>query len=180
MHTLHEYTEFPAVVAYCFKKHTWYLSTSLPASLLFGRSRLLLCSLLPIYILFSDFSKILTSADQHSAQTTHFWEKEDSLPLSASSLHSGDRKTQLPTLWHRNGKENTSCGIYMLHELLQRIVVLETKFHAGLPKQVEHTADRHHGPPQNTAGESCESSESQQFIPSVEEQAETDQKTNQW
>ncbi len=59
-------------------------------------------------------------------------------------------------------------------------MVLETKFHAGLPKQVEHTADRHHGPPQYTAGESCESSESQQFIPSVEEQAETDQKTNQW
>ncbi len=31
-----------------------------------------------------------------------------------------------------------------------------------------------------TAGESCESSESQQFIPSVEEQAETDRQTNRW
>ncbi len=30
MRTLHEYTEYPAVVAYCFKKHTWYLSTSGP------------------------------------------------------------------------------------------------------------------------------------------------------
>ncbi len=28
MRTLHEYSEFPAVVAYCFKKHTWYLFTS--------------------------------------------------------------------------------------------------------------------------------------------------------
>ncbi len=35
-------------------------------------------------------------------------------------------------------------------------------------------------PPQHTAGESCESSESQQFIPSVEEQAETDRRTNRW
>lgn len=33
----------------------------------------------------------------------------------------------------------------------------------------EHAADRHHGPP--TAGESCESSESKRFIPSVGEQA---------
>ncbi len=63
------------------------------------------------------------------------------------------------------------------HKLLQRIVVLETKLFAGLPKQTEHTAD---GPPQHTAGESCESSESQQFIPSVEEQAETDRRTNRW
>ncbi len=60
------------------------------------------------------------------------------------------------------------------------IVVLETKLLAGLPKQVEHTADRHHGPPQHKAGESCESSEFQQFIPSVEDQAETDQQTNRW
>ncbi len=66
------------------------------------------------------------------------------------------------------------------HKLLQRIVVLETKLFAGLPKQTEHTADGHHGPPQHTAGESCESSESQQFIPSVEEQAETDRRTNRW
>ncbi len=65
------------------------------------------------------------------------------------------------------------------HKLLQRIVVLETKLFAGLPKQTEHTADGHHGPPQHTAGESCESSESQQFIPSVE-QAETDRRTNRW
>ncbi len=65
------------------------------------------------------------------------------------------------------------------HRLLQRIVVLETKLLAGLPKQVEHTAGGHHGPPQNTAGESWESSESQQFILSVEEQAEMDRQTNQ-
>uniref|UniRef100_A0A9J8C9U4 Uncharacterized protein n=1 Tax=Cyprinus carpio carpio TaxID=630221 RepID=A0A9J8C9U4_CYPCA len=65
-------------------------------------------------------------------------------------------------------------------KLLQRIVVLETKLLAGLPKQAEHSADRCHGPSQHTAGESHESSESQQFIPSVEEQAETDRHTNQW
>ncbi len=64
--------------------------------------------------------------------------------------------------------ESTCC--MNCHKLLQRIVVLETKLLAGLPKQTEHTADGHHGPPQHTAGESCESSESQQFIPSVEEQ----------
>ncbi len=63
------------------------------------------------------------------------------------------------------------------HRLLQRIVVLETKLLAGLRKQVENTADRHHRPPQHTAGESCES---QQFIPIVEEQAETDPQTNRW
>ncbi len=43
---------------------------------------------------------------------------------------------------------------------------------------MEHTADRHHGPHQHTAGESSESNESQQFIPSVEEQAKTDRQTN--
>ncbi len=71
--------------------------------------------------------------------------------------------------------ESTCC--MNCHKLLQRIVVLETKLLAGLPKQ---TADGHHRPPQHTAGESCESSESQQFIPSVEEQAETDRRTNRW
>ncbi len=74
--------------------------------------------------------------------------------------------------------ESTCC--MNCHKLLQRIVVLETKLLAGLPKQTEHTADGHHGPHQHTAGESCESSESQQFIPSVEEQAETDRRTNRW
>ncbi len=74
--------------------------------------------------------------------------------------------------------ESTCC--MNCSKLLQRIVVLETKLFAGLPKQTEHTADGHHGPPQHTAGESCESSESQQFIPSVEEQAETDRRTNRW
>ncbi len=69
----------------------------LTASLLFGHSRILLCVLLPIYVLFSDFSKILTSTDQHSAQIKIFWEKEDYLLSIASSLHSGDGKTQLPT-----------------------------------------------------------------------------------
>ncbi len=62
--------------------------------------------------------------------------------------------------------ESTCC--MNCYKLLQRIVVLETKLFAGLPKQTEHTADGHHGPPQHTAGESCESSESKQFIPSVE------------
>ncbi len=51
------------------------LTFLLPASLLFGRSCSQLCALLPIYVLFSDFLKILTSADQHSAQTTQFWHK---------------------------------------------------------------------------------------------------------
>ncbi len=74
--------------------------------------------------------------------------------------------------------ESTCC--MNCHKLLQRIVVLETKLFAGIPKQTEHTADGHHGPPQHTAGESCESSESKQFIPSVEEQAETDRRTNRW
>ncbi len=72
--------------------------------------------------------------------------------------------------------ESTCC--MNCHKLLQRIVVLETL--AGLPKQTEHTADGHHRCPQHTAGESCDSSESQQFIPSVEEQAETDRRTNRW
>ncbi len=75
-------------------------------------------------------------------------------------------------------EESTCC--MNCHRLLQRIVVLETKLLAGLPKLVEHTADCHHGPPQHTTSESCESSESQQFIPSVEEQAETDRQTNRW
>ncbi len=74
--------------------------------------------------------------------------------------------------------ESTCC--MNCHKILQRIAVLETKLLAGLPKQTEHTADGHHGPPQHTAGESCESSESQQFIPSVEEQAKTDRQTNRW
>ncbi len=91
--------------------------SSLPALLLFGRSCLLLCALLPIFVLFSDLSKILTSADQHSAQTTHFLEKEDSLPPTASSLHSGDRKIQLSTF--KQTRENASSGIYLLHELPQ-------------------------------------------------------------
>ncbi len=74
--------------------------------------------------------------------------------------------------------ESTCC--MNCHKILQRIAVLETKLLAGLPKQTEHTADDHLGPPQHTAGESCESSESQQFIPSVEEQAKTDRQTNRW
>ncbi len=74
--------------------------------------------------------------------------------------------------------ESTCC--MNCHRLLQRILALETKLLAGHPKQVEHKGYRHHGPPQHTAGESCESSESQQFIPSVEEQAATDRQTNRW
>ncbi len=74
-----------------------------------------LCSLFLFF--FSDLSKILTSADQHSAQTTHFLEKEDTLPPTASSLHSGDRKIQLSTF--KQTRENASSGIYLLHELPQ-------------------------------------------------------------
>ncbi|KAL0151420.1 hypothetical protein M9458_053206, partial [Cirrhinus mrigala] len=73
--------------------------------------------------------------------------------------------------------ESTCCT--NSHRLLQRIVVLETKLLAGLPKQAELSADRRHGPPQHTAGESRQPIESQQFI-SVEEQAETDRHTNRW
>ncbi|KAL0198137.1 hypothetical protein M9458_006677, partial [Cirrhinus mrigala] len=73
--------------------------------------------------------------------------------------------------------ESTCCT--NCHRPLQRIVVLETKLLAGLPKQVEHSADHCHGPLQHTAGESREPSESQKFI-SVKEQAETDRHTNQW
>ncbi len=95
------------------------------------------------------------------------------LPPTSSSLHSGDRKTQLPTFKQRRKKmplvESTCC--MNCHRLLQRIAVFETKLLAGFPKQAEHTADGHHEPPQHTAGDSCES---QQFISSVEEQAETD------
>ncbi|KAL0147246.1 hypothetical protein M9458_057449 [Cirrhinus mrigala] len=45
--------------------------------------------------------------------------------------------------------ESTCCT--NCHSLLQRIVVFETKLLAGLPKQAEHSTDRHHGPPQHTA-----------------------------
>ncbi len=110
-----------------------------------------------------------------------FWKKRTlCLPLPAvyipetekySCLHS-NRREKMPLV------ESTCC--MNCHKILQRIAVLETKLLAGLPKQTEHTADGHHGPPQHTAGESCESSESQQFIPSVEEQAKTDRQTNRW
>ena len=103
------------------------------------------------------------------------------LPPTASSLHSGDGITT--AYIQREERENASCWIHLLHELLQilqRIVILETKLLAGLPKQTEHSADHRHGPSQHTAGESHESSESQQFIPSVEEQAKTDRHTNRW
>ncbi len=110
-----------------------------------------------------------------------FWKKRTlCLPLPAvyipetekySCLHS-NRREKMPLV------ESTCC--MNCYKILQRIAVLETKLLAGLPKQTEHTADGHHGPPQHTAGESCESSESQQFIPSVEEQAKTDRQTNRW
>ncbi len=45
---------------------------------------------------------------------------------------------------------------------------------------MEHTADRHHGPPQHTAGECCELVKLNSFIQSLEEQAETDRQTNRW
>ncbi len=62
-----------------------------PALLPFGRS--CYCSALcSLFLFFSQiFLRFFTSADQHSAQTTHFLEKKDSLPPTASSLHSGDR-----------------------------------------------------------------------------------------
>ncbi len=135
--------------------------------------------MLLIYVLFSDLSKILTSARSARCSNNTFFGKS-CLPLPAayipetgkhSCLHS-HRREKMPLM------ESTCC--MNCHRLLQRIVVLETKLLAGLPKQTEHTADSHHGPPQHTAGESCESSESQQFIPSVEEQAETDRRTNRW
>ncbi len=106
-----------------------------------------------------------------------FWKKRTfCLPLPAVYIPETDKYSCL----HSNRWEKMPTCCTNCHKLLQRIVVLETKLFAGLPKQTEHTADGHHGPPQHTASESCESSESQQFIPSVEEQAETDRRTNQW
>ncbi len=93
----------------------------LPALLPFGRSCLLLCALLPIFLLFSDLSKILTSADQHSAQTTIFGAKEDSLPPTASSLHSGDRKTQL-------GPLSSICLVYDGQSKVVFVFVLNSLF----------------------------------------------------
>ncbi len=53
---------------------------------------LLLCALLLIFVLFSDLSKIFTSADQHSAQTTHFLEKRTlCLPLPAVYIPETDK-----------------------------------------------------------------------------------------
>ncbi len=56
---------------------------------------LLLCALLPIFVLFSDLftsQKIFTSADQHSAQTTHFLEKRAlCLPLPAVYIPETDK-----------------------------------------------------------------------------------------
>ncbi len=59
-----------------------------PDLLPFGRS----CYCSALCFLFLFFSQIfLRFLLQHSAQTTHFLEKEDFLPPTASSLHSGDR-----------------------------------------------------------------------------------------
>jgi len=69
------------------KKPLCFRSIPFPALLPFGRS----CYCSALCSLFLFFSKIFTSADQHSAQTTHFLEKEDFLTPTASSLHSGDR-----------------------------------------------------------------------------------------
>ncbi len=131
----------------------------------------------PYFVLFSDL-KILTSADQHSAQTTHFLEKEDScLPLPAvyipetekySCLHS-NRREKMPLV------ESTCC--MNCHKLLQRIAVLETKLLAGLPKQTEHTAD---GTTDPLSIQPVSPVNLNSFIPSVEEQAKTDRRTNRW
>ncbi len=98
---------------------------------------LLLCALLPIFVLFSDLSKIFTSADQHSAQTTHFLEKRTlCLPLPAVYIPETDKYSCL----HSNRWEKMPTCCTNCHKLLQRIVVLETKLFAGLPKQTEHSA----------------------------------------
>ncbi len=89
------------------------LRSPLLALLLFGHSCLLFCALLSIFVL----SKILTSADQHSAQTTIFGKQKYSLPPAASSLHSRDKETQRSTF--KQMRENASRGIYLLRDLLQ-------------------------------------------------------------
>ncbi len=82
------------------------------------------------------------------------------MPPTASSLHSGDGKH---SCLHSNRREemplveSTCC--MNCHRLLQMIVVLETKFWTS--KTGGTHSRRHHGPPQHTDGESCES---QHFI----------------
>ncbi len=155
--------------------------TSLPALLPFGRS--CYCSALcSLFLFFSQISlrfllqQISTVLKQHI-----FWKKRTlCLPLPAVYIPETDKYSCLHSnRWEKMPLVEPTCCMNC-HKLLQRIVVLETKLFAGIPKQTEHTADGHHRPPQHTAGESCESSESKQFIPSVEEQAETDRRTNRW
>ncbi len=74
--------------------------------------------------------------------------------------------------------ESTCCMNY--HRFLQRIVVLETMLLAGVPKQVGHTADHQHGPLSIQPVSPVNLVNLNSFIPSVEEQAETDRQTNQW
>ncbi len=74
--------------------------------------------------------------------------------------------------------ESTCCMNY--HRFLQRIVVLETMLLAGVPKQVGHTADHQHGPLSIQPVSPVNLVNLNSFIPSVEEQADTDRQTNQW
>ncbi len=149
----------------------------------FGNSKVFNCSALcSLFLFFSQISlrfllqQISTVLKQHI-----FWKKRTfCLPLPAVYIPETDKYSCLHSnRWEKMPLVESTCCMNC-HKLLQRIVVLETKLFAGLPKQTEHTADGHHGPPQHTAGESCESSESKQFIPSVEEQVETDRRTNRW
>ncbi len=95
------------------------IELSLPASLLFRCSCLFLSALLPIYCTFlSDLSMILTSADQHSAQTTHFLGKRRLFASHCQQLTFWRQKNTAADIL-TDGKEMASCGIYMLHELPQ-------------------------------------------------------------
>ncbi len=91
-----------------------------------------LCALLPVYVLFSDFSKILTTADQHSAQTTHFgtniklktfrdWNTTTKKGTFASHCQqlTFRRKENTAAYFQTDQKEDASCGIYLLHKLPQ-------------------------------------------------------------
>ncbi len=160
----------------------WNLfASSLPALLPFRRS--CYCSALcSLFLFFSQISlRFLLQQISTVLKQQIFWKKRTlCLPLPAVYIPETDKYSCLHSnRWEKMPLVESTCCMNC-HKLLQRIVVLETKLFAGLPKQTEHTADGHHGPPQHTAGESCESSESKQFIPSVEEQAETDRRTNRW
>ncbi len=152
--------------AFTFEKPTSGFATVRTLLLIVLRSALYFCTLWDF-----NFSR--------SAQCSNnnFWETKilfashcQQFTFSETEKHSGlhsNRWEKVPLV------ESTCCVI--CYRLLQKIADLETKLLAGLPKQVEQTTDHHHGPPQHTSDESCES---QRFIQSV--QAKTDQQTNRW